>query len=212
MKNKLSNVKQGDIFSESSHYIFEGRQGIDQMRFRHKESNTIVTLSEGYVEGLLTSADQFDTTIEVTKEDSKDGTKKGIRSIWEEIHGAESFTVAFRKQDEPLSKKAFEAAKYQQIATAIQEIEETAKNKKGVAAKAKEVLERVQNNPVLDYAPGELRVLRGYKIQFSSRDGKYKCIDMDLLDGSGDDNSAIRPVNINTIEYLIYRGVKYVVK
>ena len=196
MNNNLSKIKKGDVFSESSHYKYEGISRVPgQLNFRHKESNTIVSLSEGYVSGLLTSADQFTETIEVGKEDKKDGSQQGIRSIWEGIHGMEAFTVAFRKIDKPLSQ-----------------IEETAKNKKGVANKAKEVLARIQNNPIMDYEPGELRVLRGYKIQFVSRDGHYKCIDMDLLDNSGDDNTAIRPVNINTIEYLIYRGIKYIVK
>lgn len=54
------------------------------------------------------------------------------------------------------------------------------------------------------------RVLRGYKIQFESRDGRYNCIDMDIQ--QTDKESGVRPVNINTIKYLIFGGVKYVVE
>ena len=57
---------------------------------------------------------------------------------------------------------------------------------------------------------GEDRVLRGYKIQFESRDGRYDCVDMDIT--KTDKESGIRPVNINTIKYLIFDGVKYVVE
>lgn len=60
------------------------------------------------------------------------------------------------------------------------------------------------------YEEGEDRVLRGYKIQFESRDGRYDCVDMDIV--RTDKESGIRPVNINTIKYLIFDGVKYVVK
>lgn len=51
------------------------------------------------------------------------------------------------------------------------------------------------NNPILPYEEGEDRVLRGYKIQF-------ECVDM----------ADIRPVNINTIKWLIFNGVKYIVE
>lgn len=61
-------------------------------------------------------------------------------------------------------------------------------------------------NPVLPYEEGEDRVLRGYKIQFESRDGRYDCVDMDIV--RTDKESGIRPVNINTIKWLIFNGVK----
>lgn len=61
-----------------------------------------------------------------------------------------------------------------------------------------------------DYIEGEERTLRGYKLQFSSRDGKYKCMDMDIIRSIKDTGE--RFVNINTISQLIYNGVKYVVE
>lgn len=57
---------------------------------------------------------------------------------------------------------------------------------------------------------GEDRVLRGYKIQFESRDGRYDCVDMDIT--KTDKESGIRPVNILTIKWLIFNGVKYIVE
>lgn len=61
-----------------------------------------------------------------------------------------------------------------------------------------------------DFIEGEDRILRGYKMQFVSRDGKYKCLDMDIERNSKEDG--IRLVNINTIKALVFNGVKYVVE
>ena len=82
--------------------------------------------------------------------------------------------------------------------------------KKSMATAYKEALEHIQNNPIKDFIEGEDRVLRGYKMQFVSRDGKYKCMDMDVVRGPKETGE--RLVNINTIKQLIFNGVKYVVE
>lgn len=79
-----------------------------------------------------------------------------------------------------------------------------------MATAYKEALEFVQSNPIKDYTEGEDRVLRGFKIQFVSRDGKYRCMDMDIEKTEKDTGE--RLVNINTISQLIYNGVKYTVE
>ena len=61
-----------------------------------------------------------------------------------------------------------------------------------------------------DYHSGEMRILRGYKKQFVSRDGKYSCIDLDIK--QTEKETGERLVNINTITELIFNGVKYVIK
>lgn len=122
--------------------------------------NLRVVTGMSYLKNYTNSADLFETTVKVTKEDKKDGTL-GIRSIWENIHSGQVFTVCFKKQDKPNEE-------------------------------------------------GEDRVLRGYKIQFESRDGRYDCVDMDIT--KTDKESGIRPVNILTIKWLIFNGVKYIVE
>lgn len=89
-------------------------------------------------------------------------------------------------------------------------LDKAKRQKKSMATAYKEALEFIQNNPVKDYIEGEDRVLRGYKMQFVSRDGKYKCMDMDIK-RTGKETGE-RYVNINTISHLIYNGVKYVVE
>lgn len=208
MIEQINQLKQGSIISESSHYIVNKVSGSSAW-LTHFESGEEVQIGMSYLKDCTNSADLFETTVKVTKEDKKDGTL-GIRSIWENIHSGQVFTVCFKKQDKPKSKR-----KLQEEINAIVEqfsnsIDTVKNNKKGVANAAKNLITELVNSPVLPYEEGEDRVLRGYKIQFESRDGRYDCIDMDIT--KTDKESGIRPVNILTIKWLIFNGVKYIVE
>lgn len=201
----VKNFKVGDVLSESSHYVVTGIYGNDTV-LKHQESGDSVHINKMYIEKYLESADEVINEVKVTKEDKKDGTL-GIRSIFESIHGTQVFTVCFKKQDTPKSQKKLNAEIAILISDFSSEIDIIQKSKKGVADAAKKFAEELIKNPILPYEEGEDRVLRGFKIQFDSRDGRYRCIDMDI---EGPDN--IRPVNINTIKWLIIGGTKYVVE
>ena len=202
-------IKVGDVLSETSHYIVAGLNFDGSIRCKHFESGEEVNIGKFYVDNYIKSGDNYDQEVKVTKEDKKDGTL-GIRTIFENIHSGQVFTVCFKKQDKPMSKKKLQ----EKIDTIIEQfsnsIDIIKNNKKGVANAAKNLVIELVNNPVLPYEEGEERVLRGYKIQFASRDGRYDCVDMDIV--KTDKESGIRPVNINTIRWLIYNGVKYVVE
>lgn len=208
MIEKINQLEKGAVISESSHYIVDRIAG-STVHLKHFESGEDVQIGISYLKNYTNSADLYDTTVEVTKEDKKDGTL-GIRSIFENIHSGQVFTVCFKKQDKPKSKR-----KLQEEIDAIVEqfsngIDRVKNSKKGVASAAKYFIAELINNPVLPYEEGEDRVLRGYKVQFASRDGRYDCVDMDIV--RTDKESGIRPVNINTIKWLIFNGVKYIVK
>ena len=208
MIEQINQLKQGSIISESSHYIVNKVSGSSAW-LTHFESGEEVQIGMSYLKNYTNSADLFETTVKVTKEDKKDGTL-GIRSIWENIHSGQVFTVCFKKQDKPKSKKKLQEeidAIVEQFSNSIDAVKNS---KKGVANAAKNLATELVNNPVLPYEEGEDRVLRGYKIQFESRDGRYDCVDMDIV--RTDKESGIRPVNINTIKWLIFNGVKYIVK
>lgn len=205
---QINQLKQGSIISESSHYIVNRISGSTAW-LTHFESGEDVQIGISYLKNYTNSADLYDTTVEVTKEDKKDGTL-GIRSIFENIHSSQVFTVCFKKQDKPKSKRKLQEeidAIVEQFSNSIDTVKN---NKKGVANAAKNLITELVNNPVLPYEEGEDRVLRGYKVQFASRDGRYDCVDMDIV--RTDKESGIRPVNINTIKWLIFNGVKYIVK
>lgn len=208
MIEQINQLKQGSIISESSHYIVNKVSGSSAW-LTHFESGEEVQIGMSYLKDCTNSADLFETTVKVTKEDKKDGTL-GIRSIWENIHSGQVFTVCFKKQDKPKSKKKLQEeidAIVEQFSNSIDTVKN---NKKGVANAAKNLITELVNSPVLPYEEGEDRVLRGYKIQFESRDGRYDCIDMDIT--KTDKESGIRPVNILTIKWLIFNGVKYIVE
>lgn len=208
MTKEVNKLEKGAIISESSHYIVDRVAG-STVHLKHFESGEDVQIGISYLKNYTNSADLYDTTVEVTKEDKKDGTL-GIRSIFENIHSSQVFTVCFKKQDKPKSKRKLQEeidAIVEQFSNSIDTVKN---NKKGVANAAKNLVTELVNNPVLPYEEGEDRVLRGYKIQFESRDGRYDCVDMDIV--KTDKESGIRPVNILTIKWLIFNGVKYIVK
>lgn len=208
MIEKINQLKQGSIISESSHYIVENILG-STATLTHFESGQQVQISISYLASYTNSADLYDNEVKVGKEDKKDGTL-GIRSIWENIHSGQVFTVCFKKQDKPKSQKKLNAEISSLIESFSNEIDNVKNNKKGVANCAKQLIEELVKNPILPYEEGEERILRGYKIQFSSRDGRYDCVDMDIT--KTEKESGIRPVNILSIKWLIYNGTKYIVE
>lgn len=201
----IEKFKVGDVLSESSHYRVTKMLGNDTM-LEHLESGDIVHINKMYIEKYLTSADEVLEVVKVTKEDKRDGTL-GIRSIFENIHSDQAFTVCFKKQDRPKTQKKLNAEIATLISDFSNEIDTIQKSKKGVAEAAKKFAEELIKNPILPYEEGEDRVLRGFKIQFESRDGRYNCVDVDL---PTDEN--VRPVNINAIQWLIIDGKKYIVE
>ena len=208
MKIKLEEIRVGDIFSEESHYTVKKIEK-DSIIFHHLEGDKDVSLSKKYAQNFLNTSDQYHETKEVTKEDKKDGTP-GIRTIFEGIKSSEVFTVVFKKQGKPKTKKQFAEEREIQRATAVAMIDKAKRQKKSMATAYKEALEFIQDNPIFETTEGETRVLRGFKLQFVSRDGKYRCLDMDIERTSKETGE--RFVNINTISELVYNGVRYIVK
>ena len=208
MIEEIKELKSGAVLSESSHYIVKDILG-SNVRLTHYESNSEVTIDLNYLKKYTNSADLFTRTEKVTKEDKRDGTL-GIRSIWENIHSGQVFTVCFKKQDKPKTKKRLNEEIDALVSQFSEDIDKVKASKKGVSDRAKELITKLVKEPILPYEEGEDRILRGYKIQFESRDGRYDCVDMDIV--RTEKESGIRPVNINTIKWLIFNGVKYIIE
>lgn len=205
MIEDIKQLKNGAVLSESSHYIIKSHDS-EKAVVKHFESGDTTMISLDYLQRFTDSADLYSKVVKVTKEDKKDGTL-GIRSIFEGIHSSKVFTVCFKKQDKPKSKKQYDEEVAKVIEDFSTKIEKVKNSKKGVTEASKSLISELMSNPILPYVEGEDRVLRGYKIQFESRDGKYQCVDMDIE--QTDKESGVRPVNINTIKWLIYDGIKY---
>ena len=117
----INELKSGAVLSESSHYIVKDILG-SSVRLTHYESNSEVTIDLNYLKKYTNSADLFIRTEKVTKEDKRDGTL-GIRSIWENIHSGQVFTVCFKKQDKPKTKKRLNELLAQNTGKPIEQIE-----------------------------------------------------------------------------------------
>lgn len=229
-KINLKEIEEGDIFSEQSHYVYNGvKPGTSNYQFLHLESGNVVNLDEKYVGNLLQTADQYDSEVEVGIEDKKwtarqieeakfaatntdnprvgDVRQKGILSIWADIHSQQVFTVNFNKANKELSQKAIDEAKFLQLSKALEAIGNAQKNKKGVAMVASNAIKEIQDNPIIPITKGDERTLRGYKTQFDSINGVYDVIDMDIRTGV-----AKRQVNVRAINWLCFNGVRYIVK
>lgn len=204
----INKIKKGDFLYEQSHYVVLDDAKQDKVALCHLESETSITISKSYIQNLLTSGDHYTKEVKVTKEDKKDGTL-GIRSIWQNIYDQKPFTVCFKKQDSKKTVKSYNEEIDKQVQDALALIDKAKKNKKSMSDAYKEAVKFIQANPIKDTIEGEMRVLRGYKIQFSSNDGKYDVIDIDLP--NDDKSNQIRQVNVNNISYLILDDIKYVV-
>lgn len=202
----IKEIKVGDIFSEESHYTVVDITG-GQVTIRHLEGDSNTVIGTSYIQNFTKSADQYTETVQVGREDKKDGTP-GIRTIFENIKSSECFTVNFTKQSKPKTKKKIEEEKLAQRQKAT-EVLASGLSKVPLQEALLKALQEVQDNPIQSFDEGENRTLRGFKVQFISRDGRYDCVDMDI--NRTDTESGIRPVNINTINSLIVNGVKYVV-
>ena len=222
----IAEINVGDVFSEESHYVYLDSKN-QQHQFKHLESNQVVNLDAKYVTELLKTADQYEEEVEVGVEDKtwtqkqideakKKGTLeadstvregdlklKGIRSIWSDIHTTEVFSVCFNKKGKALTKKAYNALIDKQIQDALAE---TGTGK----VTLEDAFRKVINNPINQVEAPVERVLRGYKVQFSSVSGFYDVVDMDIEDDVNFSN--LRKVNITEIKWLVVGGVKYVVE
>lgn len=201
MEINFDEVKVGDIFSELTYYVVTAK-GIDFIEASHVDGGKEIVMDDEYVKKNLKSADLYSVEIIVGREDDRDGP--GIRTIWEGINSKQVFTVCFQEQDRQKTKKEYESELKAQREAATEIIERARRNKKSMAQAYIKALQMIQNNPITPLAKGEDMVLRGYKLDFVTRDGKYQCVDMDT-------NAAIL-VNINTIKWLIFDGVKYIVE
>jgi len=201
----IRQLKVGDVLSETSHYIVQSITG-NVIQVKHFESGDTVRLGDEYIKGYIESADEVIEEVKITKEDKRDGTK-GIRSIFEGIHSSQVFTVCFKKQDKPKTKKRLNEEIEARVDFFIKAIDKAKSSKKSMSDVAKGYFTDLALNPILPIEEGDERVLRGFKIQFESRDGRYNCVDMDI---KGDDN--VRPVNINTLKWLQIGGTKYIVE
>ena len=223
MKNEFQDVKVNDIFSETQYYkVIDKSEKSIQVINQIGES---ITLGKSYVGNLLCSADQYKKTVnigledklwtekqieaavrkgEIKKEEVKVGDLRvpGLKTVWDSI-GSSVFAVKFIKKSKKKTKKVYN----EQVENAMRKASEDLLN----GVELKQILLGFIKDPISLEEPGEERLLRGRKLEHSSSDGKYRCLDMDL-DISTDHSKGIRQVTLSSITEILYDGVRYVKK
>jgi hypothetical protein len=180
----VTQLKPGDILSETSYYVFKGRN-VNQI-----EGHSIVVTNHnglemkvgfGIAEDALFSASQFTETKKVTKTE--------LARLLTQV-GDTVFQVSFMKQAE---KKV---------------IKEALTNVNGGRIKTNNEIASL----VDDAYKGELRVLRGFLSSTDELLlGRVKVVDLDIrFSGKGD--PGYRLVDLRTIQELITKNVKYILQ
>jgi len=182
---KFSELKKGDVLSESQYYKVEKTSG-SKVQLLVGDQHIVVT--KDYVESFLSSADQFNEAEKMNKTKLAELFINSPRI---------ALTVAFYKQDKKKTKKAYK----EELVNKAEEVKEDFL-KRGLAA-----IEDALANPVSEVIPGELRVMRGRHYGEVDDMGRIKFVDMDI---EGENN--MRVVDPRTIQYLIVNNVKYVLK
>ena len=195
-------IMPGDAFSEIS-YLTVKEVRPNEVIFKHLTTGKEVTIGKEYVLELLHTANQYNEVKKVTKEDKRDGTP-GIRTVFKNIGVGKMCTFVFQKQDKEMSKKDFNALVAKRTADAHTRFEKAKAGKKSTLEVFQSVVQEFIDNPVTNVIEGEMRTLIGYKIDFESTTGLYRCIDVNLPES---DN--IRPVNINTLTKVIVDNILY---
>lgn len=187
----LKNLKTGSILSESSFFIVKDVKQ-DSIVVTDDYNNEL-NIGKPYVEKILNSADSFSSEENKTKTELAEIFLKSSRV---------AMTVAFFKQDKPKSKKSYDS----EVNAAISKIQ---------SARVTEIeglLKDLITNPILNYIPGELRVMKGRHYGEIDDLGRVAFIDMEEQNTNSNFDTRKKLVDPRTIQYIIVNNVKYSLK
>lgn len=179
-------IEKGQIFTEFQSYKVLEAQG-NKVTVENENGDKI-GLPTQYVEQLLFSADYFETEEKLTMTELAEKFTSSSRI---------AMSVAFYKANKKKTQKAVKAEKEAWAKEVVELFNE----------KGKSAVEEYASKPVLDYIPGELRVMKGYHYGTMNELGRINFIDRECTDAHN-----IRQVDPRTIQYLIVNKVKYSLK
>lgn len=194
---KADNLQPGDILSETTYYQVQGHNvnGTHGKSVRLTTSTgTTLAVTDSLLEQTSYSSSQF------TEE--KKLSKTELAQMMSEV-GDTVFEVSFQKQP---AKEDIQAA--------------IAKTNNGQFLSNKQIRDNVE-----EAYKGETRVLRGYLLNIEPLMGRAKVVDLDVRFKTNEimstpnpeghtriGDNGIRLIDLRTLNYLIYKGVKYSLK
>lgn len=180
--SKFKNLKPGDVLSETAFYKVEKIVG-DRVQLQVDNGESVI-LNQGYVDSLLTSADQFEKTEKVTRTEMSEILLS---------HPRTAVTVSFNKQVES--------------ASVVTEIQEAYSNTapKDLPATLKKVVAKA--------LVGEERLIVGRHYGGQDEYGRLPFVDMNIdRDFSKSYDNRLRKVDTRTLNWIIVDNTKYIVK
>jgi len=107
-----------------------------------------------------------------------------------------AMSIYFKKQDTTKGKKVYEA----EIQAQADEVQ------KALLAKGMNGVMEILKNPIKDYIPGEMRLIKGYYVGSQDDRGRFNFMDME------DPKKLVKEVDPRTVEFVIVNNVKYILK
>jgi hypothetical protein len=177
-------IKGKTIFTENAIYVFEYTSGNNV--FVKDQNNNSIELSKEYVADLLDNSDSYSKVVKSTKTELSDLLKTTNTAM----------SVYYTKQGKVKPKKQLDA----EIANRCEVLKQNFLSS-GVSA-----LADAFTNPVLKTIPGEKRLMVGVSTGVMDNHGRYLFIDME------NSLNITKQIDPRTIEYVLIKGVKYVLK
>lgn len=184
MKTKVDfkKLKIGSALCETHYYLVEKIVG-DKMQLVNGLGQNIV-VGKDYVEECLISAEQYDSEVKVNKTDLTKMFLENANVV---------FTVSFNKQ-----------VKEADVVKEIMEVYGDS-TPKTMEAALKKAIKRTLT--------GEERILTGYHTGVQDEFGRISAIDMNIVKDAGKDyDTRLRLIDPRQLNFLILKGVKYIVK
>jgi hypothetical protein len=185
--NKFETLQPGQVLSETSYYTVE--EVHDNYAEVVDSLGHSITLSEEYINQILSSAHWYNDQKKVTRTQMTELLLNNARI---------AMTVAYTKQDTPLSKREYNARVQAQVNGVTSLV-----GKKNFSEKLTEAIE----NPVLPYEKGEYREMVGYHYGEMNSFGRLMFKDLEDKKASG-----LKQVDPRTIQWIRVNGVKYTLK
>lgn len=107
-----------------------------------------------------------------------------------------AMSIYFQKQDSPKTKKIYDA----EVQAQAEEIQ------KALLAKGMPGVMEILKNPVKDYIPGEMRLIKGYYVGSQDERGRFNFVDME------DPKKLTKGVDPRTVNFVIVNNIKYSIK
>lgn len=182
----FNKLETGEVLSESQYYTVE-KIADDKEKVQLGTANGSIVVSREYADTYLNSANQHISEEKLNQTELINIVLSNPRI---------AMSIYFQKAGKKKTKKAIN-----------DELESrSAKLQADFMAKGAVALKEALQNPVTDFVPGEMRLIKGYFTGSQDERGRFNFVDME------DPKKLTKGVDSRTIQYVIVNNIKYKLK